>query len=640
MSFSPAKEHIRNIYGFDFPEDFFLFYEFAQRLADHPDLQGTYDKGLGLLNMSLMSPFRVFEPDFDPNEKDIIEDARHQADPPEFFTVLGGHTDGLHWGYYVDMPSENQPVFWVASYYSRDSYSISAGNHTLFQEARDELESSYQSYQHTLKTDQDEEELAYAAEKIKQLDIIRPILMEYETAERTETGKIYEYEYGFGNTFAERITIADTRCGMGIVAEKELYRPLPGPDMFKIWNYYPNEAMAHWLQEQAFNAIEEGFPATALKIAKDLWIYNEYNRITHEIMHAAYGALGRPILQKVLKKYCMAKSLLDDPDFQHALQTADRQTELYLTWKKISDLPADIAQFKNLKHLDLAGNELDCLPDEIGQLSQLESLDLMCNNFNTVPEVIGQLRQLKVLKLSTNGILELPDVLHQLENLEELYLANTRFWTFPKVICSFKKLKKLVITRSKFSAIPDELNQLEQLEELEIRAGTDTPIITFPKSLSNLKRLKTLKFSSYYDDDYPPFPAAFCELENLEALEIARFFDYPAAFANLQKLTYLKIGNYRLTAFPKVIFKLKNLKKLYASCCRIAALPEELGQLQALEKIHLHGNRISKIPAVLAQLPNLKHFNIGYNDLPKSEVERLKALLPNVKLTYGHQLLK
>ncbi len=45
------KQHLKKSYGFDFPEDFFQFYEFAQRLKVHPELEVSYEKGLGLLGM-------------------------------------------------------------------------------------------------------------------------------------------------------------------------------------------------------------------------------------------------------------------------------------------------------------------------------------------------------------------------------------------------------------------------------------------------------------------------------------------------------------------------------------------------------------------------------------------------------------
>lgn len=627
------QQHIKNIYGFDFPEDFFLFHEFAQRLAIHPDLQGRFNKGLGLLDIYLGSVFSVFNADFDPSKKDLIETGRHYNDPPEFFTVLGGNTDGLHWGYYVDIPLEQPPVFWIASYYSRDAFQISANNRTLFQEARDQLERFYDGCFYTLKTEKDEEEIAYSKARIRYFDIIRPILMEYETAEREEIGAAYESAH-YAN-FPKRITIADTRCGMGIVAQNRLYRPLRGVDKFDIWNYYPDEITVHQLHEKAIKAITDGFPATALKIGKDLWIYNTYNRITHEILYAAYGAMNRPILQKVMKKYVMAKNLLDDPIFKTALQNPDNQTKLNLNWKKISDLPTEIGQLKNLKKLDLSGNELDYLPDEIGQLTQLETLILIGNNFNIVPQIIGKLKELKVLKLSNNDIAELPDELGHLKKLEELHLFSTRLREFPKVIGQFKNLKKLMITRSKFSSISEELNKLTQLEELEIRA--DQPILNFPKSLAQLKNLKKLKFYSYYDKNPPPFPSVFCELENLEELEIARFIEYPTALEKLQKLTFLKIGNYQMTAFPKSIFKLKNLKKLHASSARLTEFPNEISALKALEDIYLYGNKIKKIPNSIIELPNLKLLNLGANELPKSEVERLKNLLPHVKLVLNNQ---
>lgn len=116
-----AQEHIRNIYGFDFPTSFYEFYEFAQRLNEHPALQRKYEKGLGMIGMYLAEPFDVFKADFDPNKQDMVETVRHYNDPPEFFTILSGDTDGLHWGFYIDQPTGNPYDIWVASYYSRDA---------------------------------------------------------------------------------------------------------------------------------------------------------------------------------------------------------------------------------------------------------------------------------------------------------------------------------------------------------------------------------------------------------------------------------------------------------------------------------------------------------------------------------------
>ncbi len=629
-----AQEKINNIYGFDFPSDFFLFHKFIKRIEGDDKLKGKYDQGLGLLSMYPGPPFAIFDDDFNTEQKDIIETGRFAADPPEFFTVLYGDTDGLHWGYYIDEPSAAQPTFWVASYYAKDAFSIGANNRTLFEESRERLESYYQNHVDDLISKNDEEELVYAKEQVRLLERLREILMEYETGDRKEVGRKYEEKY---RDSYPRKTIASTRCDIGIVADESLFRPLPGKDKFKIWNYHPNETEAQQLHEMALEAIAQGFPATALKIGKDLWIYQEYNRITHEILHAAYTSMGRLILSGILEKYCMAKGILHTPEFQAELEQADTLEILDLSYKKIADLPEEISRFKPLKILFLSGNELDYLPEGIGHLSQLEFLGLTNNNFIEAPEIIGQLERLKTLHLSKNAITELPDSFIGLKNLEELHLEHTRLSEFPMVICSLKKLKKLIITGSRFSALPDELNQLENLEELEIRSASGNWIMEFPQKLDNLKRLKKLRFYSKYNDNHPPFPLSFCDLINLEELEVSRFFEYPNEMTRLNNLTYLKINNYQLTAFPEVIFTLKNLKKLHASCCRLEGIPENISALQALEDIYLHGNKIKKIPEALALLPNLKDFNIGFNELPKKEIKKLETMLPNVNIVCGNQ---
>ena len=145
-------------------------------------------------------------------------------------------------------------------------------------------------------------------EQVKQLDLIRTILLEYGTAEHEWIGSDFEENYEPRKNRFQRQPIATTRCDMGIVADKALYQPLRGIDKFQIWNYVPSENEVHQLHEKAIAAISKGFPATALKIGKDLWVYSQYNRITHEILYAAYDALNRPILQKVVQNYPMAKS--------------------------------------------------------------------------------------------------------------------------------------------------------------------------------------------------------------------------------------------------------------------------------------------------------------------------------------------
>src|SRR5689334_1348797 len=113
---------LRELYGFDFPEDLFRFWEFANRLKPLEPLAALAEP----LQIQLVGPFDVLAGRFDhvTPEHSILLHWRYYNDPPEFFTVLAGGTDGLHWGYYLDDPGA-QP-WCIASYYARDAFELSA----------------------------------------------------------------------------------------------------------------------------------------------------------------------------------------------------------------------------------------------------------------------------------------------------------------------------------------------------------------------------------------------------------------------------------------------------------------------------------------------------------------------------------
>ncbi|MFK7986745.1 MAG: ADP-ribosylation family protein [Sandaracinaceae bacterium] len=82
---------IREIYGFDFPDEVEAALAFVREAGSDFDV----------LDLSLEGPLAV-EGGETPKPWDGWP--RHALDPPEFFTVMCGHTDGLHWGYWFDDP--------------------------------------------------------------------------------------------------------------------------------------------------------------------------------------------------------------------------------------------------------------------------------------------------------------------------------------------------------------------------------------------------------------------------------------------------------------------------------------------------------------------------------------------------------
>ena len=124
MSTIPKRrDQLRSLYGFDFPEDLFHFWEFANRLRPLEPLHCLFDP----LHVELTGPFEVLAGRFDgrtPRHPMLLH-WRYYMDPAEFFTVLTGDTDGLHWGYWLDDPRAGKGS--VASYYADDTLEDHAG---------------------------------------------------------------------------------------------------------------------------------------------------------------------------------------------------------------------------------------------------------------------------------------------------------------------------------------------------------------------------------------------------------------------------------------------------------------------------------------------------------------------------------
>ena|GEM_PF-5653435 len=128
------------------------------------------------------------------------------------------------------------------------------------------------------------------------LDTLREILVTYETAERPEKGWDYYNKYQ-----VKREIIANTRDNMGIVVPAQLYRPIKGKDNFQVWNSRPTQKEVDDLYEESMKALKEGYPGTALKAGKDLWVYSEYFNTTYQLLNSAYEALNRPQLGATLQ---------------------------------------------------------------------------------------------------------------------------------------------------------------------------------------------------------------------------------------------------------------------------------------------------------------------------------------------------
>jgi hypothetical protein len=288
------RAQLRDLYGFDFPDDLFRFWDLARRLRPLEPLRALEDA----VGARLCGPFDVLYGLFDgrsPRHSPLLH-WRYYLDPPEFFSVLLGQHNGLHWGYYLDDPAAGSGC--VASCYADDAFELSVDGDTLFEAVRLLLEFTQRDLVENLQLDLVTE--ADVRGPLVEIDRVRQALMRVATGEREATGEEYVARYA-GRSARRKRVVAATQDGIGIVVPPETYRPLSVKDK-GLWKRLWREEDPAELVAEARQALADGFPGTALKLGKDLWAIGGGGRRAEyawELLDAAYAALGREGLRQV-----------------------------------------------------------------------------------------------------------------------------------------------------------------------------------------------------------------------------------------------------------------------------------------------------------------------------------------------------
>jgi len=149
-------------------------------------------------------------------------------------------------------------------------------------------------------------------------------------------------------------------------------------------------------------------------------------------------------------------------------------------YNHINTIPKEIIKLRNLRVMDLSGNNLKQLPDSIGYLSHLEILDCNRNSLVSIPSTISQLSELKVLVLSNNQLENVPRELGNLTLLNVLAIEGNKLKSIPEEIGNLNKLTKLYCSNNHLETLPLELIKLKDLQEF---VCNDNPFETIPNQL-------------------------------------------------------------------------------------------------------------------------------------------------------------
>ncbi|MCO6498908.1 MAG: leucine-rich repeat domain-containing protein [Vicingus serpentipes] len=159
----------------------------------------------------------------------------------------------------------------------------------------------------------------------------------------------------------------------------------------------------------------------------------------------------------------------------YTLEQALRQKDhlgvykLSLNKLKLTELPPEIYQFKNVQHLIISKNKLKEFPKEITQFKYLQILDISSNRIEIVPKELGELIYLKEFYANQNKIVSIPPEIKNLKQLTYLDLWGNDIGVLPHEISELKNSLKEIDMRVILMSAKEHKKIKELLPDTKIR---------------------------------------------------------------------------------------------------------------------------------------------------------------------------
>ncbi|WP_027003712.1 leucine-rich repeat domain-containing protein [Hugenholtzia roseola] len=291
--------------------------------------------------------------------------------------------------------------------------------------------------------------------------------------------------------------------------------------------------------------------------------------------------------------------------------------------------------------IGLKERNLTSIPDEIVELKNLKKIfikNIIFKDFSKDIEKLSKLSKLTSIDIVACSITHIPSNISLLKSVEVLSFHHTKFSNLPEEFCDLENLLYLNIREAQaLTKLPQNFGKLKKLEYLEI---VRTRITSLPESIGECKNLLHINLIS---NNLNKLPSNFGNLENLSYLTLAnnKLSNLPESFGQLRRLRIVDISNNQITDLPKNLSSMTNLITFWLVKNKLNKFPNSIIDLKKLSGLYITKNNINFIPYDLAKNTSIEQLKIEKENLPKDNIDSLKAYKPDLQVfTHTEELRK
>lgn len=345
---------------------------------------------------------------------------------------------------------------------------------------------------------------------------------------------------------------------------------------------------------------------------------------------------------------------------------AEKVEDLNLSDFSLVQLPSNLADFSNLKSLNISNNGLSnvqgisvlskleklnldnnpnlvasSLNDELPLLSDLKELSIQNSNLPYIPYDVFNLSSLERLDLSNNNIELISFEIKKLKRLNFLDISNNTITYIDNGIIGLRALQHLKVQNNPIQNIPHlflQLAGLNRLEHLSIDYQATETVTAAVLPINSVKELHLYEVSAFYEnelDTYFPFLNSFgiygdATEEDINSL-LVDFYDenidtllifcentanLPTKIYSYNTLNCLSIVSEEIIMLPNEIARFSKLKeiRLIGNSVSISSLVQQLSRVP-LSTLQIQSNTAISLPAELSKLQTLGELNLQASEI-------------------------